>query len=69
VVLLDVRIAGGGGPHAAAAIAERLPEARIVAFSAYDDPQTVAAMREAGADAYVVKGSANAELIAALLGG
>lgn len=68
VVLLDVRMPGDGGMHAAAAIAERVPSARIVAFSAYDDPPTISAMLRAGAERYVIKGAPNAELLAALMG-
>jgi DNA-binding NarL/FixJ family response regulator len=68
VVLLDVRMPGGTGPRTAAAIADRAPGARIVAFSAYDDRPTIVAMLDAGASSYVIKGAPNAELLAALLG-
>ncbi|HEY7927267.1 MAG TPA: response regulator transcription factor [Candidatus Dormibacteraeota bacterium] len=56
VVLLDVRMPGGGGPHAAQLIHERLPDARLIAFSAHADRRIVLQMLRAGAVEYLVKG-------------
>ena len=44
VVLLDVRMPGGGGPHAAREISKRSPHTKIVALSAHDDADTVIGM-------------------------
>jgi EAL domain-containing protein (putative c-di-GMP-specific phosphodiesterase class I)/DNA-binding response OmpR family regulator len=56
VVLVDVRMPGGGGPAAARAIKANCPNTRIVAVSAHGDPDAVLQMLESGAIGYVVKG-------------
>jgi EAL domain-containing protein (putative c-di-GMP-specific phosphodiesterase class I)/CheY-like chemotaxis protein len=55
VVLVDVRMRGGG-PKAAAGIRSRSPGSAVVGFSAHEDRQSVFAMLRAGAVGYVVKG-------------
>ena len=55
VVLLDVRMPGGGGPVAARAIHKALPDVRIVAYSAHADRRVVRQMLRAGAVEYLVK--------------
>lgn len=54
VLILDVRMPGGG-PYLAAAARELNPGMRIVAFSGRQDDETRNAMLAAGADQYVVK--------------
>lgn len=66
VVVLDVRMPGGGGPRAAREILNRVPGTRILAFSAYDDSGTVAEMMRAGIVEYLLKGSPNTEIVAAV---
>jgi DNA-binding NarL/FixJ family response regulator len=56
VVLLDVRMPGGGGPMAARLIRDSVPAARLVAFSAHADRRIVLQMLRAGAVEYLVKG-------------
>lgn len=56
VVLLDVRMPGGGGPRAAQLIRRRVQNARLIAFSAHHDRHTVLGMLRAGASEYLVKG-------------
>ncbi len=56
VVLLDVRMPGGGGPRAARLIRRRVQGARLIAFSAHHDRHTVLGMLRAGASEYLVKG-------------
>ncbi|MDQ1604933.1 MAG: hypothetical protein QOE01_2778, partial [Actinomycetota bacterium] len=65
IVLLDVRMPGGG-EQAAAGIREVLPTAWIVALSGHDDPAVRERMTAAGAGAYVVKGSPLADLVDAI---
>ncbi|NEC68872.1 response regulator transcription factor [Streptomyces sp. SID9727] len=65
LVVLDVRFPGGGD-HAARGIARCSPTSRIVAFSAYDDKASIEQMISAGACEYVLKGTGNRELLAAL---
>ncbi len=62
VVLLDFDMPGGGGVRAAIDIREALPGVRIVAFSAYDDPNAQLDMTRAGAIGYLVKGADDAEI-------
>jgi EAL domain-containing protein (putative c-di-GMP-specific phosphodiesterase class I)/CheY-like chemotaxis protein len=57
VAILDVKMPGGGGPHAARGILTESPETRIVALSAYGDRASILEMLRAGAVAYLVKGS------------
>jgi DNA-binding NarL/FixJ family response regulator len=66
VVVLDVRMPGGGGPRAAREILEFAPRTRILAFSAYDDSGTVAEMMRAGSVEYLLKGAPNTEIVAAV---
>jgi DNA-binding NarL/FixJ family response regulator len=66
VVVLDVRMPGGGGPRAAREILGHAPETRILAFSAYDDSGTVAEMTRAGIVEYLLKGASNVEIVAAV---
>jgi EAL domain-containing protein (putative c-di-GMP-specific phosphodiesterase class I)/ActR/RegA family two-component response regulator len=57
VALLDVRMPGGGGPHAAREIRWRSPDTRIVALSAFRDECSVENMLASGATSYLVKDS------------
>ncbi len=66
VAVLDVRMAGGGGARAAREIRHCSPDTRIVAFSAYADRAAIDDMRRAGASEYLLKGVANAEIVAAV---
>jgi DNA-binding NarL/FixJ family response regulator len=68
VILLDVEMPGGGGLRAARAIKEDAPGVRVLALSAHDTDDAREAMREAGADGYVVKGAPPADVAAALRG-
>jgi EAL domain-containing protein (putative c-di-GMP-specific phosphodiesterase class I)/AmiR/NasT family two-component response regulator len=57
VMVLDVRMPGGGGPAALRAVKKALPKTRVVALSAYEDRPIVLEMVREGADAYLVKGT------------
>ena len=56
VVLLDVRMPGGGGMRATREITKRCAPTKVVALSAHEDSDTVIGMISAGASAYVPKG-------------
>jgi DNA-binding NarL/FixJ family response regulator len=62
VAIVDVRMPGGG-PTAARAIATRVPETSVIAFSAADDDASRAEMLEAGAVEYVVKGQSPSAIL------
>jgi DNA-binding NarL/FixJ family response regulator len=66
VVLLDVEMPGGGGPHAAREIKKAAPQIRVLALSAHATGEARDEMEAAGADGYVVKGTPPAEVAAAL---
>lgn len=55
VMLLDVRLPGGG-PDAARAVLAASPATAVVAISAFDDRHSIDTMRAAGAIAYLLKG-------------
>ncbi|WP_414941342.1 response regulator transcription factor [Amycolatopsis sp. cmx-11-51] len=66
VAVLDVRIPGGGGAWMAREIRRRVPRTRLMAFSAHSDTQSIARMASAGVTEYLVKGSPNTEIVAAI---
>ena len=66
VALLDVRMPGGGGVHAAREIRRRDLSTRIVALSAHEDPDTIIAMVSAGAHAYVPKADSTDRIVRAI---
>lgn len=66
VAVLDVRMPGGGGTHAAREIRARSPRTQLLAFSAYDDSGTVDELMRLGVREYLIKGVTNAEIVAAV---
>ena len=63
VVLLDVRMPGGGGMRAAREISKRCAPTKVVALSAHEDSDTVISMISAGASAYVPKGDSTDKIL------
>ncbi|MFZ0171077.1 MAG: EAL domain-containing protein [Acidimicrobiales bacterium] len=68
VVLLDVKMPGGGGGEAAREIRKMAPATAIVALTAHEDETSVGEMLAAGAKSYLVKGASPQEILAALRG-
>src|SRR6202045_1413341 len=62
VALIDVRMPDWGGERIAFEIARVAPLTRMIAFSASDDAQEVAAMLRGGACGYIVKGWGSQDL-------
>jgi DNA-binding NarL/FixJ family response regulator len=56
----------GGGASATRGIKLHSPRTSVLAFSAHDDPLTMKAMVEAGADGYIVKGSPVTVIVASI---
>lgn len=65
-VVIDVRMPGGGGPRAARLIREHVPDARLIAYSAFADREVVVAMLKAGVDEYLIKGVDDGQLVDAI---
>ncbi|MEV0681432.1 response regulator transcription factor [Actinosynnema sp. NPDC050436] len=63
VVVLDVRMPGGGGLLVARELRHRCPTTRVMVFSAHADPVTIAEMRHWGVTEYLVKGVPNTEIV------
>ena len=63
VVLLDVRMPGGGGLRATREIIRRCAPTKVVALSAHEDSDTVIGMISAGASAYVPKGDSTDKIL------
>ena len=63
VVLLDVRMPGGGGLRAAREISRRCAPTKVIALSAHEDSNTVIRMISAGASAYVPKGDSTDKIL------
>ena len=68
VLLMDVSMPGMNGIDATRAIRAQAPEVDIIALTVYQEPDQEAAMRGAGAVAYVTKTSPVEELLAAIRG-
>jgi two-component system, NarL family, nitrate/nitrite response regulator NarL len=65
VMLLDVRLAGGG-IEAAGSIARTWPTIRIIMLTASENEQDVALALRAGARGYILKGSSGSEVVDAV---
>ena len=63
VALIDVRMPDWGGERVAFEVARVAPATRMIAFSASDDAEEVAAMLRGGACGYIVKGWGSRDLI------
>jgi EAL domain-containing protein (putative c-di-GMP-specific phosphodiesterase class I)/CheY-like chemotaxis protein len=66
VVLMDVRMPGGGGVRAVREITRRCPPTKVVALSAHEDADTKIRMIGAGAGAYVPKSGSTDEILRAI---
>jgi signal transduction histidine kinase len=66
VILMDVRMPGGGGVAATREVHQKHPHIAVVALSAHEDKASAMKMFEVGAVAYLVKGVAEAEIVDAI---
>src|SRR2546425_7360254 len=66
LAIVDVKMPGGGGTHAAREIRRRSPQTHVVAFSAHEDRGVVLEMIRAGAVGYLLKGASGDEILSAV---
>jgi len=66
LVVMDIRMPGLDGIAATRRITNRNPDVRVLVFTAYDDPEYVEAVIEAGAMGCLSKRRARSDLVAAL---
>ena len=66
LVLLDINMPVMNGVQAAYEIRRIAPSTKIIFFTIHDSPETIAATRAIGADAFIAKASAGTELIPAV---
>jgi DNA-binding NarL/FixJ family response regulator len=66
VVLMDLRMPGGDGVSATAAVLAAVPAARVVVLTTYDSDAEILRAVEAGAAGYLLKDAARTDLIAAV---
>ena len=66
VVLMDLRLPGGGGVQATLAIRERWPATRVLIVTTYDSDEGIHRALQAGASGCVLKDLTSAELISAV---
>lgn len=67
VVLMDLRLPGGGGIEALKSIRGEFPGARVVMFTTYDFEEDIHRALQAGAVGYLLKNISSEELAAALV--
>ena len=66
LVLMDLRLPGGGGARATLAIRQRWPATRVLIITTYDGDEDIYRALQAGASGCVLKDLTSAELIAAV---
>ncbi len=67
VIVMDVAMPHLGGMEAIRQISKRLPAVKVLVLSMYSDESYVVQMLEAGAKAYLLKDSADTDLVEAVL--
>ena len=66
IVLMDLRIPGGGGAEATLVIRQRRPATRVLMVTTFDGDEDIHRAIQAGASGYLLKGLTTAELVAAI---
>lgn len=66
VALVDLRMPGMDGADAIAVIRERMPSARVIVLTTYDDDEDIQRSLRAGAKAYLLKDAPREELLACI---
>ncbi|MGB8170340.1 MAG: response regulator transcription factor [Chthoniobacteraceae bacterium] len=66
VVLMDLRMADGGGIESTAALRAKVPDARVIIYTTFDGDEDVYRAVQAGARGYLLKSAPRTELLAAI---
>ncbi len=66
VVLMDLRMADGGGIESTAALRAKVPDARVIIYTTFDGDENVYRAVQAGARGYLLKSAPRTELLAAI---
>ncbi|HEV2478738.1 MAG TPA: response regulator transcription factor [Puia sp.] len=66
VIIMDIRMPGINGVEASQMLLKRDPQAKIVFFSLYDNPEYVAKALEMGASGYILKDTSNKIFLTAI---
>jgi DNA-binding NarL/FixJ family response regulator len=66
VVLMDLRMPGGDGVAATAAVTKAVPTARVVVLTTYENDTDILRAIEAGATGYLLKDAARGDLVNAI---
>jgi DNA-binding NarL/FixJ family response regulator len=66
VVLMDLRMSGGGGVEAITELVRRKARARVLVLTTYDNDRDIMAALDAGATGYLLKDAPRDELFAAI---
>ena len=66
VVLMDLRMADGGGIESTAALRAKVPDARVIIYTTFDGDEDVYRAVQAGARGYLLKSAPRGELLAAI---
>ncbi|MEU8918246.1 response regulator transcription factor [Streptomyces nigrescens] len=64
VVLMDLRMPGGGGIAATRKISSLVPDCRVLVLTTYDNDASIVGAIEAGAIGYLLKSTSTPELVA-----
>ncbi len=66
VILMDLRMPGGSGIEATAALRAETPDARVLMFTTFDGDEDIYRAMQAGARGYLLKSAPREELLAAI---
>ncbi len=66
VILMDLRMPGGSGIEATAALRETAPDAHVLMFTTFDGDEEIYRAMQAGARGYLLKSAPRTELLAAI---
>ena len=67
VVLMDIRMPGGGGIETTQQVIARFPETKVIILTSFADDQLIMRAIQAGAAGYVLKEADNEELLRAIV--